>query len=201
VKQTPKSGLTPEWEKDENKKKIYLTLLKKRLTFSELMKETNLSTATLSSHLKNLQTKKIIQRTIWKGKRVYEIIPDEEKIASEFKAFSLEILLEIFEEMEPIVAKTWKAFTECLIKEATYFKKREMLGEPRLSAKELFIKTYEIIDSTTPSEVKKSLGVGEVLEKLRKTPEDAPEFQDFERIRKSVEKRIRLKKVKSNERS
>lgn len=197
----PKSGLTPEWEKDENKKKIYLALLKKRLTFSELIKETNLSTATLSSHLRNLQTRKLIERTIWNGKRVYEIIPDEEKIAGEFKAFSLEVLLGIFEEIEPIVAKTWKALSECLIKEVVYFKKREMLGEPRLSAKELFIKTYEIMNSTTPLEVKEFLGTEEVLEKLRKKPEDAPEFQKFERIRNSVEQRIRLKKVKSNERS
>ena len=191
-----------EMEKKETEKLVYSKLLFKPMTFTELKDETPLARATLSNHLKNLLKQGKIKR-IWNKKRVYQVIFDEKQMMTEMKAFSLELLLELFEETEPTMAKTWKAFTECLMKEAIYFKKREMLGEPRLSAKELFIKTFEIMDSTIPSELQGYLAINikESLKELDKKPADSPEFQEFERIRKSVEQRIRLKKVKSNERS
>jgi len=187
----PKKGKLPEWEREENRKKIFLTLLKDPLTFTELLKTLPISRGTLAGHLKDLEEANIIERTRRKGKRVYQVIfGDEEKIMDEIKSAHFDLLLKILSDFtDPLIFDIWKSYSECLLRGIIYFKRRELMGEPRLSAKELHIKSFEIMKAADTPSLQKLFHVDEILERLREMPES--EFSEIEELRRSVEKGLR----------
>lgn len=182
----PKRGQKPEWESDENKKRIFIALLNRPASFTELLKQFGFSTATLTKHLRVLEKEKVIERTIEKG-RVYRVVLNEETILSELKSMHFNTLLALISNIYPDLAKLWEGYLKSLTKVVIQFKKRELEGKLRLSAKELMIQTMEIIQSTSSLELRKLIHIDEILEDLRKKPES--EFQKIEEIRKSLEKK------------
>ena len=59
------------------------------------------------------------------------------------------------------------------------------------------IQTYEIIQSTSPLEIRKLIHIDEILESVKAKPES--EFQKFEEIRKSLEEKIAKRKKEEGE--
>ncbi len=193
----PKEGKRPEWEKLENRKKIFLELLKRPSSFTELLENLPISRGALAKHLKELEEEKIIEKTRRKGKRVYQIAFDNEnRIINELKSIHFDLLLESFAELvDPLIIDLWKSYLESLYKGIFFFKKRELMDEPRMSAKELHIKSYEIIQSSAPPKAKKIMRIDEIVEKLKKMPDS--NFEEFEKLRRSMDKE--LKEGKKNE--
>jgi DNA-binding transcriptional ArsR family regulator len=192
----PKKGKKPEWEKVENRKRILLTLWKQPLSHKELLESLQISRGTLSDHLRDLEEEEIIRKTRRNGKRVYEVIFDnEERIKNEVYSMNFEMLFKLMSDTDPVFAETWRSFSESLLKEIIYFKKRRSMDEPRLSAKELLIKTYEIIRKTASPSVRKQIHIDEILEGTKEMPES--KFEDLEKSRRHIKKE--LKGEKNNE--
>ena len=192
----PKKGKQPEWEKGDNRKRILLTLWKQPHSHKELLETLQISRGTLSTHLRNLEEEEIIRKTRRNGKRVYEVIfDDEERIRNEVYSMNFEMLLDLMSDTDTLFAETWRSFSESLIKEIIYFKKRRLMDEPRLSAKELLLKTYEIIRNTASSSVRKQIHIDEILEGTKEMPES--KFEGLEKLMRHIEKE--LKEEKNNE--
>ena len=112
--------------------------MKKPLTFTELLNNLSISRKTLSDHLKVLEEEKIIARTRRNGKRVYEVIfDDEERIMDELKSAHFDLLLNMLTDLtDPLFAEVFKSYLESMLRGIIFLRKRELMGEPRLSAKE-----------------------------------------------------------------
>lgn len=193
----PRKGKRPEWERLENRKKIFLELLKRPSSFTELLEKLPISRGALTKHLRELEETKVIERARRKGKRVYQISFDnEEKILDELKSTHFDLLLKILAELvDPLIIDFWQSYSQTLLKTIIFFKKRELMDKPRISAKELHIKVYENIQSSASPKAKKLMHVDEILEGLKKVPDSA--FNEFEEVRRSIEKD--LKGSKKNE--
>jgi len=187
----PKKGKIPEWEREENRTRIFLTLLKEPKTFTELLKALPISRGTLAGHLKNLEEKKIIERTRKEGKRVYQVIfEDEERIIDEIKAAHFDLLLIILSDLtDPLIVEIWRSYSEYLLRSIIFLKRRELMGEPRLTAKELHIKSLEMMKVTDTPKLQKLFPVDEILKRFREMPES--DFSEIEELRRSVKKKLR----------
>ena len=184
----------PKWEKGENRKKIFLALIDNPLTFSELLENLPISRGALAGHLKELEEEAIIAKARRNKKRVYKIVFDnEEKIMNELKSIHFDILLKLVSDsIDPMIGEVLKSMLDSLMKQIIFFKKRELLDKPRLSAKELQIKTYEIMKTTASPRLQKEMRLNEILGGLRNAPDSV--FKEFEDLRTSMNKE--LKKVK-----
>lgn len=150
----PKKGTKPKWEKEENRKIIFLDLLREPLSFTELLEKTQLSRGTLAYHIRELEKERIIERVRKNGKRVYQTVLDEEKITDELKSVHFDVLLELVSEnLGSTFVELWKAYLTSLTKVIIYFKKRQLEGKPSLSPQEVVNQTITIIESTTPPEI------------------------------------------------
>lgn len=190
----PEKGKLPEWEKKDNRKKIFLALMNKPLSHKELLEELQISRGTLSAHLRDLEEEKIIGRTRRNGKRVYEIIfDDDERIRDELNSMSFELLLDLMSDtLDPLFVDTIKSFSESLFRVMIYFKKRKLMDEPRLSTKEMIVKTYEIIKKSAPPNVAEFIQIDDFLENVRNAPES--NFEELEKIQLALGKKVRERK-------
>ena len=105
-------------ESDENKKRVFISLLKRSASFKELLEQLRFSTATLSKHLRTLEKEKVSERAIEKG-RVYRVVLNEETILSELKSMHFDMFLELLVEIDSdfsIYAKFWMKFLRSLTK-------------------------------------------------------------------------------------
>lgn len=192
----PKKGKLPEWEKQDNRKKIFLTLFGEPTTFTELLRKLPISRGTLSEHLKELESEKIIGKTRRNGKRVYQVIlGDEEKIMDELKAIHFDLLLEMLGEfVDPLLGEVFKSYLESLLRNIIYFKKRELIGERRLSAQELMVNSFEIIKKGASPRLQKMMNVNEIIEGLKSAPEST--FDELESYRSTINKKMKRGKKK-----
>ena len=174
-----------------------MELLEKPSSFTELLEKLPISRGALTKHLRELEEKGIIEKARRKAKRVYQIAFDnEEKILDELKSTHFDVLLKILAELvDPLIIDFWQSYSQTLLKTIIFFKKRELMEKPRISAKELHIKVYENIQSSASPKAKKLMHVDEILEGLKKVPDSA--FNEFEEVRRSIEKD--LKEAKKNE--
>ena len=62
----------PEWERQDNKKKVLSKIIEKPLRFEELLKETKLSRSTLTQHLKDLRKNNEIEKAVKNNKVIYK---------------------------------------------------------------------------------------------------------------------------------
>jgi DNA-binding transcriptional ArsR family regulator len=91
----------PEWEREENRSKIYLSLLGNPMSFSELLKKTKLARSTLSSHLKVLLNSGVIEKTIKDGIVVYQTVVDSHKLKSELMRLRLQSFMDFVAKTSP----------------------------------------------------------------------------------------------------
>ena len=124
----PEKERLSEWEKQNNRKKVFSALLRKSMTFSELLETTSLSKATLSSHLKKLQEEHMIERTI--DKRIYKVILNENTLMDEIKATTFDVLMEFLKESNQLdVAQILEKMVRITTATIIDLKKKEALGE------------------------------------------------------------------------
>jgi len=97
----PKRRKKPEWEREENRSKIYLSLLGNSMSFSELLKKTKLARSTLSSHLKVLLNSGVIEKTIKDGIVVYQTVVDSHKLKSELMRLRLQSFMDLVAKTSP----------------------------------------------------------------------------------------------------
>lgn len=192
----PIKGKLPEWEKEENRKKIFFTLLEEPLSFTKLLNTLSISRRTLSEHLKDLEKEKIIVRTRRNDKRVYQVIfDDKEKIMNELKSTHFDLLLKTLSHFtDPLIIELWRSYSESILKGIVYFKEREVMQHTRaralrLSAKEIMIKSFEIMKTTASPKLQQLMHIDEILESLEKIPES--EFDELEQLRRSIEKELK----------
>lgn len=69
----------------ENRARIFLLLSKESLTFDQIVEKSTLSRATVNGHLKALVKEGFIEKTLEKGRIVYTIVFNKEKIIEELK--------------------------------------------------------------------------------------------------------------------
>jgi DNA-binding transcriptional ArsR family regulator len=100
----PVKNKLPQWERMENRTKLFTTILQNSLTFTELLNETGFSRATLTNHLKDLRQDGIIEKTIENNRVVYSITLDENRLESEIKKIGFDILFDFVYEEHPKVA-------------------------------------------------------------------------------------------------
>jgi biotin operon repressor len=189
VKLLPKKGKRPEWEKLENRKIIFLELFEKPSSFKELLEKLPISRGALAKHLRELEEKGIIEKARRKGRRVYQIAFDnEEKILDELKSTHFDMLLKLLAEfVDPLFIDFWESYSQTMLKNIIFFKKRELMDMPRITAKEIHIKVYENIQSSASPEAKKIMHVDEILEKLKEMPDSA--FEELDKFLMSDEKK------------
>jgi len=108
----PKKHKLPEWERLENRQKIYLTLLGKPLTFTELQKKTGFARSTLSQHLKDMLKSGVINKAIKDGKVVYITAKDKHKIESELLKLRLNAFLEFVSKTDPNIYEKLKSLVD-----------------------------------------------------------------------------------------
>jgi DNA-binding MarR family transcriptional regulator len=192
-----KKGKTPQWQKEENRKKIFLALMKEPLAFSGLLEELHMSRGALAGHLRELQEKKIIERTRRNRKRVYQVAFDnEEKIIDELKAIHFDMLFTLFSEIvDSTFAEVWKSYIETMAKVIIHFRKRELMEAPRLSAKELMLTPYKIIQKSSSPKVRQLTHADEIVKELEEMPESS--FKELEDLRRSMDRG--LKERRKNE--
>jgi DNA-binding transcriptional regulator GbsR (MarR family) len=124
----PEKEKRPIWERQDNRKKVFSALLRKPMTFTELLETTNLSKATLSSHLKKLQKENMIERTI--DKRIYRVILNENRLIDEIKATTFDVLMELLKESNlSEIAQIFEEMVRIVTINIIELKKREALGE------------------------------------------------------------------------
>ena len=70
----------PEWEREDNRTKIFSTIFDKSMTFMELKNHTGFAKSTLSSHLKELQELGIIEKALVNDRVVYQTSLNEEAL-------------------------------------------------------------------------------------------------------------------------
>jgi DNA-binding transcriptional ArsR family regulator len=188
VELLPRKGKRPEWEKEENRKKIFLALLKEPLNFEKLREKLQISRGTLAKHLRELEEKRIIEKARINGKRVYQIAFDnEERILDELKSTHFDLLLKALAELvDPLFIDFWKSYSQTLLKTIIFLKKRELMDKPRISAKELHIKVYENIQSSASPKAKKLMHVDEILDGFKKMPYSA--FEELDKFFRSSDK-------------
>ena len=185
----PQRGKLPQWEKHDNRKKVFMLLFQKPLTFKELLEKTSFSSATLTRHLIDLEKSGLIQRIRKNKKRVYQVIFDEEKITEELKSFHYGMLIELFKQYDSELAEILECWLNAQARIILYLKKREIEGKPRLSAKELLIKTLEIIRDAQTPKVRKLAPVDKQLELLKTKSES--KFKELEKLRRKLETKIK----------
>jgi DNA-binding MarR family transcriptional regulator len=197
----PRKNLKPEWEKEENRKIVFITLLNEPSSFTELLNKLSMSRGALSTHLKELEKEKVIERTRRNGKRVYQIIfDDEERLRNELKSVNYDLLIHIVSKyINPELAEAFNSLLDSLTNVIIYFKKRELMNEPDLSFKELHVKLYEIMKKSASPRIQKLMHIDEILKGLKETPES--ELSDREIEFENVKKIIKtdLKERKKNE--
>ncbi len=177
----PKKGKLPEWEKEDNRKKIFLELLNQPLSHKELLETLQISRGTLSVHLRELETDKIIERTRRNGKRLYQIIfDDEERIMDELKSIHFDLLLKMLADLvDPLIAEVWKSYSESLLRGIIFFKKRRLMGVPNLSLRAMNIKVYETIQQSASPKLQKMMHVDEILKGLKEKSDS--DFYEIEK--------------------
>lgn len=113
----PIKGKLPELEKRGNRSKIYITLLESPLSFTELLKKTQLSRGTLAQHLRDMEQEGAIRRTRRNGKRVYKTVWDEEKVIGELKTFHFDMLVQLLLRFVPSAKEGIENYLKSLAKE------------------------------------------------------------------------------------
>ena len=108
MRYVPVKSKKPEWERLENRQKIYLTLLRGPLTFTELQKGTGFARSTLSQHLKDMFKSGVINKAIKNGKVVYITVKDKHKIESELLKLRLNAFLEFVSKTDPNIYERLK---------------------------------------------------------------------------------------------
>ena len=71
------------------------------------------------------------------------------------------------------------------------------MEEPRLSAKELHLKTYKIIRNSASPSVRKLIQIDEILKGIEDMPDS--KFEDFEKLRRNIEKDMKGDKKNEKE--
>ena len=171
-----------------------MELLKSPSSFTELLEKLPMSRGSLTKHLRELEEKKIIEKARRKGKRVYQIsFDDEEKILDELKSTHFDLLLKTLAEfVDPLFIDFWESYSQTMLKNIIFLKKRELMDKPRISAKELHIKVYENIQSSASPKAKKLMHVDEILEGLKKMPDSV--FEEMDRFLMSSNRKIQGEK-------
>jgi predicted transcriptional regulator len=192
----PEKGKLPQWEKEENRKKVFLELLKTPMSHKDLLETLKISRGTLSKHLRDLEEDGIIGKTRRNGKRVYQIIfDDEEKIMDELKAMHFDLLLKLLSDfVDPLFVEFWKSYSESILRGIIYFKKRAIMGSPELSIREMNLQVYETIKKSASPRMQKMMYVDEILNGLKETSES-----DFYEINKEYSAlKLKIKKEMKN---
>lgn len=126
----------PAWERQDNRREIFLTLFDKSLTFTELLKETGFSRSTLSKHLKDLQDAKVVEKAIEKGKVVYRTTLNEERILSELKKTTFNSIMRLISMYYPELHRLTELHLRLNVKSVILSKKRKAEGKPPITIEE-----------------------------------------------------------------
>lgn len=135
--QMPIKGKLPEWEREDNRAKIFFTLIQNPLTFTEILNETRLSRSTLTQHLKDLQKQQVVEKAIMHGKVVYRPTLDEEGMLNEIKRASFDGLLSLISAINRNLAMSIEVLLRVLVKYTVYFKTKELRDGKKPSAEEI----------------------------------------------------------------
>lgn len=148
----PERGKRSEWEREDNRTKLFYTLLNKPRTFTELLEETEFARSTLTKHLKYLSQRQIIERAIEDDRIVYRIIYDEERLLSEIRSMHYDLIIEIISQVEPLLAILLESYFNSLVKVMIHFNKMKIEGKREISTKEVLWRTADLIESESPPE-------------------------------------------------
>ena len=120
----------PEWEKVDNRTRIYAILLERSLTFTELLNETGFARSTLTNHLNDLMEYEAIEKAFEIGHVVYRATIDEKIIESELKKWQYDWIQNFLTKSHPSIGIFLDAIMKILIKELIWFKQRKIEGNP-----------------------------------------------------------------------
>lgn len=133
----PKKGKLPKWEREDNRSKLFSTILRNPLTFTEILDKSELSRSTLTQHLKDLQKEQVIEKTILAGKVVYRPILDEEIMLKEVKRASFDGLLSLISKINLDFGRYIEVLLRILVKLTIYIKNRELIEGKKTSSDEI----------------------------------------------------------------
>ena len=102
-------GLKSRIQRDENRLKVFMEIYKKPSTFTELLEQTNLSRASLSKHLKNLEKEDAVKRTLQGRHIIYEA--NKSQTAHEIKINFLNSFIKILMDSFPALDRELQAAT------------------------------------------------------------------------------------------
>jgi DNA-binding transcriptional ArsR family regulator len=152
----PEKGKLPEWERMDNRTTIFTTIMDESLTFTELLNKTNLSRATLSSHLSDLQDDELIEKALENGRVVYQITFNEEKIETEFKKIGYDLLFDIIDSENPKLGIMLRVLMKLLVKITINVKHSSLHGKSFYVTDEFL---NDVVNSVIAEYSKEELGV------------------------------------------
>jgi len=127
---------SPEMEKLDNRSRILSILLNKSLTFTEVLKESELSRATVSKHLDELQKLEVIEKAIENDRVVYRLTPNEEALESELLKTNYDFLLKILSSIDPGMELLMRISTKLTTHLIILNRKRMIDGKPPITEEE-----------------------------------------------------------------
>lgn len=141
----PRKGKLPEWEREDNRAKIFRQIFQNPSTFTETLSATGFSRSTLTQHLKDLQKQQIVEKAVIDGRVVYQLTLDEERMLDEIKRASFDGLLSLISAFNQELALFIEALLRLLVKSTVYFKTKELADGKKPSAEEMrtFIKKLD----------------------------------------------------------
>jgi len=117
----------------ENRRKIFQTITKEPSTFTELLDKIDVSRATLSKHLKDLQKRGLIERAISGERIIYKPSQiDEETVLAELKVIFFDSSVEILSLILPSAKEGIEMYLKSLAREMIQYQNDVInYGEPR----------------------------------------------------------------------
>jgi DNA-binding transcriptional ArsR family regulator len=174
----------PIWEGEDNRKKIFHVLWRRSLTFIDLYYETGFSRSTLSSHLKELQKENVIEKAVENGKIVYRTTLNEERLVSELKRSTYDVLVSLLSQIDPFIGKTIEMYLKVLVKFWIWANKKVVEGGPQsLEAEECLRKMIELLESESPDYLPKKA----IEELKRPSKETLDRFKELMNTRANIE--------------
>lgn len=140
----------PEWEREDNRTKIFSTIFKESMTFTELRNHTGFAKSTLSSHLKELKEYGVIEKALENDRVVYRTSLNEEALEAEFKRKNFDSILHYLLQSSPEIGVWFKVSMKLAVRTIIFNKKRELDGKPPLPDDEVYENVWQIVKKEIP---------------------------------------------------